>query len=58
MKDTVTCSKPWPSLQTGDIASLADDQPVSKYHPNYRSLHNVLETSTVTEEYLSATSKE
>jgi len=36
--------------QTGDVAALADDQPVSKCHPSYQSLQNLLETSTVTKD--------
>ena len=36
--------------QTGDIASLATDQPVPKCHPSYQPLREALDTSTVTKE--------
>ena len=36
--------------QTGDIASLASNQPVPKYHPSYQPLQEVIDNSAVTKE--------
>ena len=38
------------STQTGNIASLASNQPVPKNHSNYQPLKEVLDTSIVTKE--------